>query len=359
MRTIAAPAPPAPGSAGRSRAWLPTSMPRVGSESTSTSRSRASTRPSTTFCWLPPDSVVMRRSGDGGADVVALDRRAHAPALGARVEHARARELARPRDGEVLGHAARRQQRGPLAVVGHEADPARERGCAAARGRRAGRATRTLPWLGIAPASASPSSALPEPTSPATPTISPRRTRSVVGFEPAVARAQPVDLEHRLAVLDRALAVVVAQLTPDHQAHQLAAPAWPAAARRRRRRPSRSTVAVLAAPVELGQAVRDHQHGDAARAQALDHLQQPLASRPPRASSSPRRGSAAATARRRRARSRPPAGARRSARRRRGARRRARRGGRGPRARRRAAAASRRAAAARAAGGRGRCSPRR
>ena len=134
-------------------------------------------------------------------------------------------------------------------------------------------------------------------------------------LEPAVPRPQPVDLEHRLAVLDRALAEVIAQLAPDHQPHQLAL-------RRRRQRhvgdlrPSRSTVAVLGG---AGRARAGGGRSSARRRRARAAARPPRAAaarRSPTASSSPRRGSAPATARRRRARSRPPAGARRSARRR-------------------------------------------
>ena len=55
------PAPPCPRGASPSiSAWIsafaPTSTPRVGSSSSSTSGSRASALASTTFCWLPPDS---------------------------------------------------------------------------------------------------------------------------------------------------------------------------------------------------------------------------------------------------------------------------------------------------------------
>ena len=48
---------PASGRARRSRLRAPTSTPRVGSSSSSTRHPRSSQRASTTFCWLPPDSV--------------------------------------------------------------------------------------------------------------------------------------------------------------------------------------------------------------------------------------------------------------------------------------------------------------
>ncbi len=52
------------------RFWIstfaPTSMPRVGSSRTSTRGESASRRASSTFCWLPPDSVPAGRSRSGG-----------------------------------------------------------------------------------------------------------------------------------------------------------------------------------------------------------------------------------------------------------------------------------------------------
>ena len=44
---------------------LPTSRPRVGWSRTSSLRSRPNSRATTTFCWLPPDSVPARTSADG------------------------------------------------------------------------------------------------------------------------------------------------------------------------------------------------------------------------------------------------------------------------------------------------------
>ena len=76
--------------------------------------------------------VAPRQRGDAaarrrGAHVVALDRGPHAAALRPRVDQAAVRQRARPGHGEVLRDAARRQQRSALAVLGQEADPARQR----------------------------------------------------------------------------------------------------------------------------------------------------------------------------------------------------------------------------------------
>ena len=52
---------------------LPTSRPRVGWSRTSRLRSRANSRATTTFCWLPPDSVAARDLGGGRPDIEFLD----------------------------------------------------------------------------------------------------------------------------------------------------------------------------------------------------------------------------------------------------------------------------------------------
>ena len=53
----------APNSAYRSF-FAPMSMPRVGSFSSSTLGPNASQRAMITFCWLPPESVVIECSGE-------------------------------------------------------------------------------------------------------------------------------------------------------------------------------------------------------------------------------------------------------------------------------------------------------
>ena len=50
---------------------LPTSRPRVGWSRTSRRRSRSNSRATTTFCWLPPDSVPAFDVGRRRADVEA------------------------------------------------------------------------------------------------------------------------------------------------------------------------------------------------------------------------------------------------------------------------------------------------
>ena len=78
----------------------PTSTPRVGSSSSSTSQPCSSHRASTTFCWLPPESVRTGRVGRA----VARELRGHVAdrgQLGVAAEEARPREPAQ-RGSETL-----------------------------------------------------------------------------------------------------------------------------------------------------------------------------------------------------------------------------------------------------------------
>ena len=71
---------PAPRSAGRSRALAPTSMPRVGSSRIRMRGSRASQRASTTFCWLPPESLRTSCSIEIGVRIAQPSASAPTPA---------------------------------------------------------------------------------------------------------------------------------------------------------------------------------------------------------------------------------------------------------------------------------------
>src|SRR5690606_8757789 len=64
--TTASPASASSRISSYSWARAPTSTPRVGSSSSSTLHSRSSHRASTTFCWLPPESVRTSRSTPAG-----------------------------------------------------------------------------------------------------------------------------------------------------------------------------------------------------------------------------------------------------------------------------------------------------
>ena len=115
-------------------AFVPTSMPRVGSSTISSFGPVASHLPSTTFCWLPPDSVPTLSLSRW---YFSCSRAAHSSASefssllrispSAR-ERAQARQRRVARDREVHHE--------PLlaAVLGHEADAGAHRGERAAAG---------------------------------------------------------------------------------------------------------------------------------------------------------------------------------------------------------------------------------
>ena len=101
-------------------AWIsdlaPTSMPRVGSSMIRMRGSVSSHLPSTTFCWLPPDSWPTTCSGPAGADAELLDRRR------------RPRRLGREVDEDAAGDASRAQpSRCSRAMVIGRTSPCRPR----------------------------------------------------------------------------------------------------------------------------------------------------------------------------------------------------------------------------------------
>jgi hypothetical protein len=65
MRTIARPSAASSPSSRNSSAFVPTSIPRAGSSKNRTLASVSSHLATTTFCWLPPDSVSTRRCSEG------------------------------------------------------------------------------------------------------------------------------------------------------------------------------------------------------------------------------------------------------------------------------------------------------
>ena len=188
----------------------PTSRPRVGCETTSSCSGRDSSRASTTFCWLPPDSVPAGVAADVGADVELLDPRlavardrVQVRGRGPAVELRRVVQV----EDQVLGDGEVADQPVVQPVLRHVAD-------AECRARRRGRApvarlpssTRRARAPGAGPTSASASSVCPLPCTPAMPR-SPRRApeRDVVDEHlPAVVDDRhALDLQHRLAGLGR------------------------------------------------------------------------------------------------------------------------------------------------------------
>ena len=102
----------------------PTSTPRVGWLAMNSCSGRDSSRATTTFCWLPPDSRPAGWLGALGADVVLLDplrRRWPADRRGRRRRVAEAR-VEDQVEHEVLGDAELADEPVVRAVLGHEPD---------------------------------------------------------------------------------------------------------------------------------------------------------------------------------------------------------------------------------------------
>ena len=85
--------------------FAPTSIPRVGSSSTRARGDRASRRASSTFCWLPPDSVPAGRSTSAGRMSRASTQLQRELALPGRAEAAQEAALGLQREGDVLPDA--------------------------------------------------------------------------------------------------------------------------------------------------------------------------------------------------------------------------------------------------------------
>ena len=163
----------------------------------------------------------------------------------------------------------------------------------------------------IAPPSASASSLLPQPTRPATPTISPRahlEGRVAAPCRRRVVSAATASTGAPCSIC--ALVEEVVDLAADHHPHELVPRSSRGSGAVPIRRPSRSTVTREAAAVHLAQPVRDEHDRDAAARAGARGARAAARSRPPRASSSPRRARARASPPTRRAPPRPPAAAR-------------------------------------------------
>ena len=166
--------------------FAPTSTPRVGSSSISSRGSVSSHFPSRTFCWFPPESVATgtAASAHGSAAARSRPRRCASSrdALGRRRRNSpRAR-----RHQQVLAHAASEHEPLPLAVGRYERDAGADRVARRPAARPSDRRARRRRSARCRPKSVSSNSVLPAPTSPASPTISPRATsRSTASNAPA------------------------------------------------------------------------------------------------------------------------------------------------------------------------------
>ena len=144
----------------------PTSMPRVGSLSTSTRGRWVSHLASATFCWLPPDSVPSARLDVGRADAQPLDVAARDVALGGR---AQPEPVGCARGSLIVMFlntgSVREQHHAP--AFRHEGDAGAPRPCRADAGRTLRPSIATRPRSGGSlPNSVRASSSCPQPMKP-------------------------------------------------------------------------------------------------------------------------------------------------------------------------------------------------
>ena len=211
-------------------AWAPTSTPRVGWAAMSTIGSAIISRPTISFCWLPPDSARAATSVPGRADVELLDDLLGALARRRPVDPGPRHEgrLRLVAEHHVLPERRVEHQPVAVAVLGDVAEPV----LAAVAGAELGdvacpRARSCRSSGGSMPMIASISSVWPLPSTPAMPTISPRWTLEV---DVARARARPrLSTRHvRRARAPRRRSPAArrglgrGQLAADHQLGQLA-----------------------------------------------------------------------------------------------------------------------------------------
>ena len=155
-------------------------MPRVGSSSSSTRGLRHSSRASSTFCWLPPESSETFWLGPVRLDPQPLRRRRRRsrPACVA-VDEPAAGQLRQRGQADVVADRQLRDDALGLAVLGQEGDPVadpRGRGLAGAAAGRRSRRRRSPAAARRRPPS--PSRCGPSRADPASPTTSPGRTTS-------------------------------------------------------------------------------------------------------------------------------------------------------------------------------------
>ena len=160
-------------------AWAPTSTPRVGWAAISSTGSPLISRPTMSFCWLPPDSARAWVSMPGVRTSYSLDDAlgvlAGAGAVDRRPVGARRRPGLVAED-PVLPQRRVEQQPVPVPVLGDVADAglAAARGCpSAVMSLAAERDPRRTSRLRM-PMIVSTSSAWPLPSTPAMPSTSPR-----------------------------------------------------------------------------------------------------------------------------------------------------------------------------------------
>ena len=136
-------------------------------------------RPSITFCWLPPDRVAIGASVPEATTPSRSIQRARLGALGAAVDAAEPAQVAQPGDREVLAERHRREQPEPRPrSLGTKAMPARSAASGSCEGTAVVPTATSPASRGRWPDSSGMTDSRPEPSSPATPTTSPRPTSS-------------------------------------------------------------------------------------------------------------------------------------------------------------------------------------
>ena len=158
-------------------AFVPTSMPRVGSSTISSVGLRASHFASTTFCWLPPESV---QTGFVSRPYLSCSRSAQSrrePPLGAARDQPAAPDAVERRERDVALDREVHHQPLLAAVLGDEPDARRPSPRSASRAAAAGRRSRpSRRPSGRCRRSPARPRVRPAPTRPARATISPLRT---------------------------------------------------------------------------------------------------------------------------------------------------------------------------------------
>ena len=127
ISSIAAPPPPARRSARGSPPWRRRRRRASARRGSASSHSAASHRASTTFCWLPPDSPPTTASELGVRTRSCRKYVARQLALLGADESTPARQPVEHRQRRVVQRRSREHEPLPLAILGHEADPERDR----------------------------------------------------------------------------------------------------------------------------------------------------------------------------------------------------------------------------------------
>ena len=176
---IATPSAASSSSSRCTSAFVPTSIPRVGSSTISSDGLRASHLARTTFCWLPPESELT-----GFESAAVLDLQPQRPSrrrTRARCERGASRRgCRRLSEASAMLRAIDELHHEPLlaAVLGHEADrpPPSPPSASRAEARRPATRDRRRRRSESMPKIARATSLRPAPTRPASATISPART---------------------------------------------------------------------------------------------------------------------------------------------------------------------------------------